>query len=187
MNAGDQDKVKKIQARIDELEEQADSTKDQLRAHLPKSMFMPVDRRDLLELLSLQDDMAGISQNIAGLVSDRAMEVPVGMGEPLVDLSKGCSGVCNQAAEIIESLDELVEMGFSGRESTRVLAMVDELGIAEKANRAKSRELIRTLFAHEDEIKPVSVMLWYQLINWVSDLSGSAETVGDRLRLLLAR
>jgi uncharacterized protein Yka (UPF0111/DUF47 family) len=43
------------------------------------------------------------------------------------------------------------------------------------------------LFLHEDEIKPVSVMMWYQLIQWVGDLADYAEKVGDRLRLLIAR
>jgi hypothetical protein len=43
------------------------------------------------------------------------------------------------------------------------------------------------LFAQEDNMKPVSVMFWYQLIQWVGDLADYAEKVGDRLRLLIAR
>ena len=187
LNAGDDNKIKEIKTRIDDLEIAADDTKDQLRAHLPKSMFMPVDRRDLLELLSLQDVISGVAQNISSLISDRKMEIPVGMGDPLIELSRSSANVCDKAAEIIESLDELVEMGFSGRESVRVLGMVDELGKLEKENSVKSSELIRNLFAQEEKINPVSVMLWYQMINWVGDLSESSAKVGDRLRLLLAR
>ena len=44
-----------------------------------------------------------------------------------------------------------------------------------------------TLFAQEDNMKPVSVMFWYQLIQWIGDLADYAEKVGDRLRLLIAR
>jgi predicted phosphate transport protein (TIGR00153 family) len=187
LNAGDQDKISKIQVRINDLETSADETKNQLRAHLPKSLFMPVDRRDLLELLGLQDDLANISKDIVGLISHRKMEVPVGMAEPLVALAKASVDGCGQAAAIIEELDELVEMGFSGRESTRVLEMVEALAKTEKENAVKRDELIQSLFAHEDEIKPVSVVFWYKLINWVGDLSEGSERVGDRLRLLLAR
>jgi uncharacterized protein len=187
LNAGDKDKIKAIKSRIDELEGEANTTKDQLRTHLPKSLFMPVDRRDLLELLSIQDNIAGVSQKIAGLIANRKMDIPVGMGEPLIELSKSSAEICDKAAEIIESLDELVEMGFSGRESTRVLAMVDYLSKLEKEINVQSSELIRSLFAQEDKISPISVMLWYQMINWVGELSASSERVGDRLRLLLAR
>ncbi|MBF0448764.1 MAG: TIGR00153 family protein [Magnetococcales bacterium] len=187
LNSGDQARIKSIQARIDELENQADQTKDQLRAHLPKSLFMPIDRRDLLEMLDIQDDIADKAQDIAGLISDRTMEVPVGMAEPLVALAKGCVEACDSASKIIEELDELVEMGFGGRESTRVLEMVDALTVTKKKNSEMTKELIRNLFSHEDEIKPVSVVLWYQMINWIGDLSDDAEKVGGRLRLLLAR
>jgi uncharacterized protein Yka (UPF0111/DUF47 family) len=47
--------------------------------------------------------------------------------------------------------------------------------------------LARALFEHEDEMKPVSVMMWYQLIEWIGDLADYAEKVGDRLRLLIAK
>ncbi|MBF0455692.1 MAG: TIGR00153 family protein [Magnetococcales bacterium] len=187
LNAGDQAKIKEIRGRIVDLENQADETKNQLRAHLPKSLFMPVDRRDLLELLDFQDDIADLAENIAELISARNMEVPVGMGEPLVALTQSCVKACQQSAGIIEELDELVEMGFGGRESTRVLEMVEVLGKLEKDNSKQTKELINNLFAHEDEIKPVSVVFWYQLINSVGGLSVNAEKVGDRLRLLLAR
>jgi uncharacterized protein Yka (UPF0111/DUF47 family) len=36
-------------------------------------------------------------------------------------------------------------------------------------------------------MSPVSVMFWYQLIQWIGDLADYAEKVGDRLRLLIAR
>ena len=41
----------KIQAKIASLENDADNVKNQLRLHLPTSLFMPVDRRDVLERL----------------------------------------------------------------------------------------------------------------------------------------
>ena len=48
-------------------------------------------------------------------------------------------------------------------------------------------ELVRVLFQKEDEIKPVSVMFWYQMIQWIGDLADHSEEVGNRMRLLIAR
>ena len=45
----------KIVDEICRLESEADEIKNDIRGHLPKSIFMPVDRRDLLEILILQD------------------------------------------------------------------------------------------------------------------------------------
>ena len=59
--------VEKVRTRIYALENEADTIKNELRTHLPKSMFMPVDRRDLLEILDLQDSIADTAQDIAGI------------------------------------------------------------------------------------------------------------------------
>ncbi len=184
---GDQAKVEQIKDLIFQIEDEADQIKNELRAHLPKSLMMPVDRRDLLELLDMQDSIADTAQDIAGLLVERRMEVPGALVEPLKALARRSVDACDQAAKIIGELDELVSTGFRGRESDAVSAMVDELNKIESETDVMGLQLARLLFEHEDEMKPVSVMFWYQLIQWIGDLADYAEKVGNRLRLLLAR
>ena len=43
---------------IIDLEKEADALKKELRLHLPSSLFMPIDRRDVLEVLTMQDLVA---------------------------------------------------------------------------------------------------------------------------------
>jgi predicted phosphate transport protein (TIGR00153 family) len=185
--AGDQERVVSIKDRIYELEQEADDIKNELRAHLPKSLFLPVDRRDLLEVLDMQDSIADTAQDIAGLLFERPMEVPESLKDPLLALTRRCVDACDQAVKIIGELDELVETGFRGRESDRVSEMVAELNKIETDTDEMGTELSRRLFAQEDEMNPVSVMFWYRLIQWIGDLADYAEKVGNRLRLLLAR
>ena len=42
-------------------------------------------------------------------------------------------------------------------------------------------------FEMEDQLKPVSVIFWYRMLEWIGDLADGAELVGDRMRLLIAR
>ncbi len=184
---GDQEKVTTAKDRIFELEEKADGIKNELRAHLPKSLLLPVDRRDLLEVLDLQDSIADSAQDIAGLLMERPMEVPEELKEPLLALTRRCVDACHQSAKIINELDELVATGFRGPESDRVSKMVDELNSIENDTDEMGMELTHRLFALEDQMKPVSVIFWYQLIQWIGDLADYAEKVGNRLRLLMAR
>ena len=184
---GDQKEVAVVRDRIFEREEAADKLKNELRNRLPKSLFMPVDRRDLLEVLQMQDSIADTAQDIAGLLVERPMELPEFMREPMLALANRCVDVCEMSAKIIEELDELLAMGFRGREASRVEEMVSALNKIEDETDELGIELTRRLFQHEDEIKPVSVMMWYQLIEWVGDLADYAEKTGDRLRLLIAR
>ena len=60
--AADGEAVAERKRRIFSLEHEADEIKNQIRAHLPKSFFMPVDRRDLLDLLHAQDSIADTAQ-----------------------------------------------------------------------------------------------------------------------------
>jgi len=185
--SGDHNEVSAVKDIIFEKEEEADRIKNEMRNRLPKSLFMPVDRRDLLEVLQMQDSIADTAQDIAGLLVERPMELPEFMQEPMFTLTHRCVEVCEKSAEIIEELDELLAMGFRGKEASRVEEMVTALNKLEDETDELGLELTRRLFQHEDEIKPVSVMMWYQMIQWVGDLADYAEKVGDRLRLMIAR
>ena len=185
--SGNQEELTAHQERIFAKEHEADNLKNDLRAHLPRSLFMPVDRRDLLEMLELQDAIANIAQDIAGLTMERNMSVPENMAEPLMALVQRCVETCNDSAAIINELDELVETGFRGREVKKVELMVARLNQSEHETDELGSALTRILFSQEDEMRPVSVMFWYQLIKWIGNLADNAEQVGDRLRLLIAR
>jgi predicted phosphate transport protein (TIGR00153 family) len=185
--ADDRDGVIAAKDRIFAAEQKADDLQNALRNHLPKSLFMPVDRRDLLDMLEMQDTIANSAQDIAGLMVERNMEVVDAMRDPLKALVTACVDTANHAATIIEELDELVEMGFSGREATQVGDMLEKLNTMEDETDDLGMALTKLLFEHEDDMKPVSVIFWYQLIQWIGDLADYSEKVGDRLRLLLAR
>ena len=185
--AGDQAEVVKEKDLIFAKEQEADDLEHELRASLPKSLFLPVDRRDLLDLLNMQDCMANTAQDIAGLMIERDMTVPEGMAEPLRELVQRCVDACNHATKIIEEMDELISAGFSGREAASVLDMVEQLSAIEDETDEMGVKLTQILFAKEDEMKPVSVMFWYQMIQWIGDMADYAEKAGDRMRLLIAR
>lgn len=185
--AQDQARVTELKNSIFQLEAEADRIKHELRAHLPKSLFMPVDRRDLLEVLLLQDTIANIAQDIAGLLIERKMSIPDFLRDPLLALTARCIDTVDQSAKVISELDELLAIGFRGREADLVDKMLTELNEIEDETDELGTTLARVLFDHEDELKPVSVMMWYQIIEWIGDLADYAEKVGDHLRLLIAK
>lgn len=184
--ADDRAALEAVRERIFRLENQADDIKNELRSHLPKSMFMPVDRRDLLEILDLQDSIADTAQDIAGMLVARDMALPRAVHAPMIGLTKRCVDACNQLKRIVEELDELVETGFRGPEADKVMTMIDELNKIETDTDVLAIELMRVLFKHEDEIGPVTTIMWDRVIHWTGDLANYAERAGNRHRLLIA-
>jgi predicted phosphate transport protein (TIGR00153 family) len=185
--AADKAALEKSKDAIFAKEQAADDIKNEMRMHLPKSLFMPVDRRDLLELLDVQDSIADTAQDIAGLLVERDMTVPPEMVDGLRKLVQRCVDACAKSADVIKEFDELVATGFNSSEADVVQKMVDELNSIEDETDQLGMALARLLFSQEDNMKPVSVMFWYQLIQWIGDLADYAEKVGNRLRLLIAR
>ncbi|HBB41735.1 MAG: TIGR00153 family protein [Nitrospirae bacterium CG18_big_fil_WC_8_21_14_2_50_70_55] len=184
--AGDGATVAAERAQIDDLEHQADMIKNALRAHLPKGFFLPVARRDLLEILDFQDNIADTAQDLAELVAERRMVLPAPMAEPMLALVKSGQQACDAAAAVIAELDELLEMGFRGREASRVETMVDKLADQEEESDRLEMEVNRILFALEGELDPVTVIFWYRMIELAGDLADYSKKVGSRLRLFLA-
>ncbi|MDH3214395.1 MAG: TIGR00153 family protein [Myxococcales bacterium] len=185
MAAGNTRNLAERRRQIDRLEHEADDIKNEIRSHLPKRLFMAVERRDMLEILDCQDSMADVAQDIAGLADQRSMTLPTELAEPLLELVHRVIEACGQAERIINELDELVETGFRGREVSRVEEMIDELARLESHTDELAERAQRRLFAMEAELG-VSTVFWYQMINWVADLADYAERVGNRLRLLIA-
>ncbi|MFK5893867.1 MAG: TIGR00153 family protein [Pseudomonadota bacterium] len=175
------------QQTIFDKKKEADVLEHDLFVHLPKGLFMAVDRRDLLGLLTKQSNISGTAQDIAGLMIQRDMSVPQKMVENLQAMVQRCTDSCLLAATIIERLDELIETGFRGREASNVEDMIKDLNTIESETDQMGIELVQILFANEDEMNPVSVMFWYKMIQWVGNLADNAEEVGNHMRLLIAR
>lgn len=169
------------------LESDADHIKNDLRTHLPRSLFLPVDRRDLLEILDLQDSIADTAQEIAGLFQEREMELPAALAAPLQDLLARSVDACDQSNRIISELDELIATGFRGRESDTVATMVDELNRIESDTDKKGMSAARALFSLESKLAPVCVIMWHDVIKMIGGVADYSEKVGNRVRLLIAR
>jgi predicted phosphate transport protein (TIGR00153 family) len=183
----DQRRVKEIAEKIDKIESEADEIKNGLRLNLPKTLFLPVARRDLLVLISEQDSIADAVENIAGILIVREMKVPEAMRDLLMELIQATIDTFNKALKVIEELDELLEVGFRGKYSSIVTDMVVDLKQTEEITDDLAKELNRVLFSMEDQLKPVSVIFWYKLIKEIGEVANHSENVGDRILLFLAR
>ena len=73
---------------IVEAENRADAEKKNIRLHLPKSLFMPIPRQDLLNLLSEQDKIANTTKDISGLILGRKMSIPSAIADALLEFVK---------------------------------------------------------------------------------------------------
>ena len=184
--AGDWDEAEKHYNDIVSLEQEADERKKEIRQHLPKSLFMPVPREDLLALLLVQDKIANRARDVSGLVLGRRMKFPPPLDEQFLEFVQRNVDAAKMARKSVRELDELFTTGFRGAEAQLVESMVDKLDEIETDTDRRQAELRSALYAIESELSPVDVMFMYRAIELTGEVADMADRVGRRLELLLA-
>ena len=179
--------LKAISKKIMKLEHQADKIKDKIRDNLPKNMFLAVDRRDLLNLLSAQDSVCDAVEDLAVVLNLREMTVPEKLKPLLTDLTKKVVMVGNQSASVILELNTLLEASFGGPEAEKVIKMVGEVSTMEWEADKIQYKLAQTMFKIEKELDPVSIFMWMKIFQTVSEIADASEKVTKLLRLFLSK
>jgi|SRR5690554_4198018 len=175
------------QQKMVSLEKEADKLKRNVRIRLPKSLFLPVPRSDLLELLSVQDKVANRAKDIAGLMLGRQMSIPQPLQQIMLKFVQRSVDACQQALKVVERLDEVFETGFANQEVAKVTDMIEELEAIEHDTDKIQIDVRRKLYSIEKDLPPVDVIFLYNIIEWIGDVADRAERVGNRLEQLLAR
>jgi predicted phosphate transport protein (TIGR00153 family) len=172
--------------KIETLEHQADDLKKKIRLQLPKSLFMPVPREDLLELLLVQDKIANRTKDVSGLVVGRRMRIPDEIAKQFLQFVDRNIDAAKQARKSVRELDELFTAGFRGAEVALVEGLIEELDQIETDTDGKQADLRGALFQIEKTLDPIDAVFMYQVIELTGEIADMAERVGRRLELLLS-
>ncbi len=185
LRQGDQAAVEKLAEETSALEYEADQIKHDIQSHLPKRLFMAIDRSRILDILAVQDNIADKAENIGVLMTLKAMTLPDWLaGDFNTFLNKNIEAF-EGARGIINQLDELLETGFGGGEAERVLRMVEEVAHTEHEVDVIQRQMLKSLFANEEGLSTGDFFLWTKLFKQVGDLSNLAERLANRVRRTL--
>jgi predicted phosphate transport protein (TIGR00153 family) len=184
--AEDWDKAAAARAKIERYEHEADDLKKEIRLNLPKSLFMPVPREDLLELLLVQDKIANRTKDVSGIVIGRKMQIPSQIAERFLEFVDRNIAAAKQARKSVRELDELFTAGFRGAEVALVEGMIEELDKIETETDDMQAELRSSVFEIESSLNPVDAVFLYKVIELTGEIADMAERVGRRLELLLS-
>ncbi|NLV31523.1 MAG: TIGR00153 family protein [Acidobacteria bacterium] len=168
--------------RIMRIEHEVDLIKVNLRDNLSKSIFLPVDRSDLLAVLSAQDGIADMCEDLAVLVTVRTTRIPDAFRDGLFEYLDKCLEAAYLCVDITREFDRMIESSFGGHEAEKILGMIDAVSALEWEADKKQYRLAQHLFQLEDRLSPVDVMLWFEIFKVIGNIANSAEKMTKRLR-----
>ncbi len=183
----DWDCAEMLRQKIAEAEKEADILKRDIRLKLPRGLFMPIARTDLLELTTQQDKLANYARDIAGRTVGRRCTFPSEMQNRFMAYVRRSLDATTQANRVITEMDNLLETGFKGREFELVNQMINHLDEIEDDTDHMQIELRQMLRNVESQYNPIDVMFLYKTLEWVGVLADQAQRVGSRIELMLAR
>ena len=186
-NAEDWEKAQAAQISIGNKENKADKLKKKLRMNLPSTFMMPFSRRDLLDVLLIQDSIANITKDLAGLMMSRNMVFPKEFADDFIKLSELCIKTSASALIAINELDELLETAFSSRQRKLVHQMIKKINELEHDTDIAQSEIREKLFALESSLPPIDVMFYYRAIEWLGETADAAQKVGSRFEVMLTK
>ena len=182
----DYSKVEKIQQQVIQAEKEADSIKNEVRNHLPRNIFMPINRRDLLEMLDMQDSIADVAQDIVVLLNIRRMGLTKELGQDVINFVKKSQDVCYLARELNQEFEDVIESGFGKLEIKKLLKMIENVSIAETEADNLEEALFQRLYEVEEKMNSVDVIFWYKIFELIGDIADFSKKTGNRLRLMIA-
>lgn len=184
---GDQQAVVAQAKRISQLEGEADEAKNTVRANMPIRLFLPVDRRDVLKLLSQIDAIADSAEDVGVLLTLRPMTVPEEMRTLLPLYVERVQDCVRTAAELVGMMDTLLAAGFGGKPVEEARRVIEQIARKEHESDKVQDQLAKMVFQLEDQMSAVAVFMWLKVLNEIGDMANHAENVGDQFRLFIAR
>lgn len=179
------DKIESLVSELSKLEHEADLTKNDIRNHLPKSLFLPISRAQFLEVLSTQDSIADKAEEIGNLLMLCPRNSVRVFTNTFQDFFKKNLETFWDARQIIKEFDELLESSFGGLEAEKVKAMVDQTAYKEHQADVLKTAVRKEFFDLADTLTPSAFYLWANLIDEVGSISHISEKLANQIGMIL--
>jgi len=183
----DYDEIHNIQDKISRLEYEADIIKHEVREHLPRRYFMPVERVELERFISSQDKIADKAEDFAIILTLRNTKLHPEIMDKFFGFLEQIFQVSGTLLGAAIELKNLAEVSFSGAEAEHVLDILHGLNEEEwKADRM-ARSLSKDVYALEKQLDPITIIFYEKMILTLSGIANEAENAGDMLRTMIVK
>ncbi|MEF2145762.1 MAG: DUF47 family protein [Desulfovibrionaceae bacterium] len=168
---------------IQHVERQADDIKRRIRNHLPRQVFMAVEKVLFLNYTNKQDNILDSAEDALEWLAMRHLEVPVTYQKALVSIVDGVDRATTLLGPALRATIDLVHGTSIDREGTK--DTYRQVRTVRSEVRAMARALTRDIYNSDLDFKDI-----YQLIHFVdclNEMAHNCSSCTDALRAMIAR
>ncbi|MDI6774795.1 MAG: DUF47 family protein [Verrucomicrobiota bacterium] len=153
---------------------------------MPRQLFLPVARDDLLSFVRQLDRMGDGVEDFGVVATFRKLEIPRDLQPEFSALVNKVIQVSEALLAAAEGLAQLQKTAFEGAEAEHVLTSIQEVCRLEWESDLLSREFGRHCYSIPG-LDPIVIMLLDKLCRTLTGIADHAENVGKSLRLMILR
>lgn len=178
------EEFERLAQEILKLENEADWIKGNVRNHLPRGIFMPVDKGDFLACLHEQDSILDLAEDAVIWLGFQRTEIPE-------EIKNAFLKHLYEVIDTVETLENVISnvKEFIGPIKKQKRKDIKELlkNIHEKEHKTdeSEHELARKLFALKGDFSTAYYLLHATFI--ITHIADHAENASDRIRVMLAK
>ncbi len=184
-DSGDRESIEKLALEVAELETEADTIRNQIHEALSGKLLFPIGRAELFDFVEQQDSMADRAEEIAVSFTFRSLALPEAIAEDVMRFVEIVLQNCSIAAGVVSKLDLLIESSFAQLDAKTVLKLINELRGRDDLTRDAGLAATRTIFAAENSLSSVELILWVKIMGLLEDLSHFADSTANGLRIVI--
>ena len=168
---------------IDSIEAHADKIKRNIRNHMPRRLFMAVDKTLFLNYTRGQDNVLDSAQEALHWLGMRRMVVPVQFQKPIIEFLDQVASTAKLLHPALESAVKIVHGESLDREACKekfrkVRAQRDRVS-------REKKKLRSDIYNSHLDFKDIFQLILF--IDCLSDMAKNCETCSDTLRAMIAR
>ena len=176
-----------VSKHVDRLEHEADLIKSNIRNHLPKHIFMPVDKGKFLWALREQDKILDHAENLVIMLDMRHTKIPKQLQNVFIEHIKLVTKTVGAMEDAVCNIRDLVETSFVKREREQTKEFIYQVHKFEYQADIKKYEMTKGIYDLEKKLDPMDTYHLLKIADWVDDIADHAENVADWLRAMIAK
>ncbi len=183
----DRENVDRLSKEISDHEYQTDMIKNQIRQSLPNSIFMPVARGDLLQIIAAMDAIADKTEDLGVLMSFKDIKVPESIKKEMMEFAESVIEVVKLSKDVIEELETLKAASFTGPEARLISELLDKINQSEHQTDRFQYKITKQILNSTEEMDCASLVLWLKIIETTGGIANAAEKMANRIRLIISQ
>jgi predicted phosphate transport protein (TIGR00153 family) len=184
---GEFTKASELSIEVSKLEHEADEVKQHMRHSLPRMIFMPVSRQDMLDLLTSNERIADTAQDVAQILDLRQTKVPETLHPVIKNYLGNVVDSVHALKDMMVHLGTLFESSFAKNEAREIIELGQHVHEHEYKADVTNKQAAKAVYALEGQETPMALFHMLRFLNQLDSVADNAENSALRMVVIVAK